>query len=728
MPQTFPHKTIPLSSFVTHAPVTVAADTPLSEVLSIMAQRKISCVLTRDAQGGPAGIFTEQDAVRLLVTAADPPPQTMADVMRQPVFALACTVDYRDAYREMMARRYRHLAVVDAQGQLMGVVSEGDFMHHMGFEYLVELKTVGSAMTLDPLALDVADTLDSAARLMADKRISCVLVTQGGAPVGLVTERDMVRFSRMGDAQLRRPLGEVMSGPLKTVAPSMPLQQAALQMEQARVRRLGVVEAGRLVGLITRHDVVKALQGRYIEYLHETIQRHHHEAQQAKTELGLLNQKLKAYQLMDHVSDAIVVVQADSGTVVQANASACRLLAYEHASLLKVSLDALLQPATGPSAQPPKNLNQGLNKANMGWAGLHSHVQAQGRGTFHLDLFTRQGRAVPCQLDIQQVSEDGTQYAILVARDLSDLMAQSEQIRLQVQALNALDHAVAITDIRTEVVWANAAFSRLTGYDLAEAVGRKPAEIVLSGVQDSAFYEHIWSTIHSGQVWRGELINRRKDGQLYDEEMAITPIYAGATRVITNFIAVKQDITERKAMEAQLRQLSITDPLTGVENRRSFMLQLERLHARQRRHGHALSVLMFDLDWFKLINDQHGHAVGDEVLRHFTQLVGQRLRRSDHFGRLGGEEFAALLPDTTLDGAHTTAEMLRHSVAHFPAITAVGPVPITVSVGVAEVDAQDTEPNDVLVRADAALYQAKARGRNQVALAGAPSEHERLAL
>jgi diguanylate cyclase (GGDEF)-like protein/PAS domain S-box-containing protein len=710
-----PHKTIPLSSFVSHTPVTVAADTPLSEVLSIMEQRKISCLLTLDAQGGPVGIFTEQDAVRTLVAAAEPPPQTMADVMQRPVFSMTGSVDYRDAYREMMARRYRHLAVVDAQGRLLGVVSEGDFMHHMGFEYLVELKTVASAMTLDPLALDVADTLASAARLMADKRISCVLVTQGGAPVGLVTERDMVRFSRLGDAQLQRPLGEVMSGPLKTVAPNLPLQQAALQMEQARVRRLGVVDAGRLVGLITRHDVVKALQGRYIEYLHETIQRHHHEAQQAKTEVGLLNQKLKAYQLMDHVSDAIVVVRADSGTVVQANASACRLLAYEHASLLQMPLDALLQPVHS-------SVPHSANKAHMGWAGLSSHMQAQGRGTFHLDLFTRQGRAVPCQLDIQQVSEDGIQYAVVVARDLSDLMAQSEQIRLQVQALNALDHAVAITDIRNEVVWANAAFSRLSGYDLAEAVGRKPAEIVLSGLQDSAFYERIGATIQSGRVWRGELINRRKNGQLYDEEMVITPIYAGTTRVITHFIVVKQDITERKATEAQLRQLSITDPLTGVENRRSFMLQLERLHARQRRHGHPLSVLMFDLDWFKRINDQHGHAVGDEVLCHFTQLVGQRLRRSDHFGRLGGEEFAALLPDTTLDGARTTAEMLRRSLTQYPAITGVGPVPITVSVGVAEVDAHDTEPNGVLVRADAALYQAKAQGRNQVVLAAAQTQ------
>ena len=703
MTQIAPHKTVALAALVNHEPVTIAPDTPLGDVLALMEQRKISCLLTVDDQHRPTGIFTEQDAVRLLVPVLGglPPPQTMADVMHQPVFAMEVSTDYRDAYREMMARRYRHLAVVDALGKLVGVVSEGDFMHHMGFEYLVELKTVASAMTAHPLALQDTDTLANAARLMADKRISCVLVTHDGAPVGLVSERDMVRFSRMGPEQLQRPLAEVMSGPLKTVAPDMPLQQAAQEMEAAHIRRLGVVEEGKLIGLITRHDVVKALQGRYIEYLHETIQRHHHEVQQAKAEVGLLSQKLKAYRLMDHVSDAILVILAATGDVVEANASACRLLGHEHAQLLSLKLSTLLSPAS-PGA---------------GWPALRDTLRLRGQGTFHLDLLASDGRAVPCRLDVRQISEGGAAHLVLVARDLSDLMAQNEQIRLQIQALNALDHAVLITDARASVVWVNAAFTRLTGYELAEAVGRKPAELVKSGRQDKGFYERIWATILAGKVWRGELINRRKDGSLYDEEMSITPIRAGTGATITHFIAVKQDITERKAQEAQLRQLSVTDPLTGVENRRGFMVQLERLHARQRRHGHPLSVLMFDLDWFKLVNDRHGHAVGDEVLKHVTQLVGQRLRRSDHLGRLGGEEFAVLLPDTQLEGARAAADVLCQGVAMQPVMTSVGPVSVTVSVGVAEVELND-RPEDALARADTALYRAKNLGRNRVEVAG----------
>ena len=125
---------------------------------------------------------------------------------------------------------------------------------------------------------------------------------------------------------------------------------------------------------------------------------------------------------------------------------------------------------------------------------------------------------------------------------------------------------------------------------------------------------------------------------------------------------------------------------------------------------------MFDLDWFKQVNDRHGHAVGDEVLIQVCQQVGQRLRRSDHLGRLGGEEFAVLLPDTHLEGARAAAEVLCQGVAMQPVMTSVGPVSVTVSVGVAEVDLND-RAEDALARADAALYRAKSLGRNRVEVA-----------
>jgi len=165
----------------------------------------------------------------------------MADVMRTPVFAVAADLDYRDAYRQMSARGYRHLAVVDGEGRLTGVVSEGDFMHHLGMEYLVALKTVGSAMTPDPITLSEDASLHEAAAVMAERRISCVLVSRDDAPSGMLSERDLVHLARQNLDPASVPLAQVMRSPLRSIDAASSLQEAARQMQAAGIRRLAVV-------------------------------------------------------------------------------------------------------------------------------------------------------------------------------------------------------------------------------------------------------------------------------------------------------------------------------------------------------------------------------------------------------------------------------------------------------------------------------------------------------
>ncbi|MDX5444881.1 MAG: PAS domain-containing protein [Zoogloeaceae bacterium] len=183
-----------------------------------------------------------------------------------------------------------------------------------------------------------------------------------------------------------------------------------------------------------------------------------------------------------------------------------------------------------------------------------------------------------------------------------------------------------------------------------------------------------------------------------------------------------RDITERKQRESALETLAATDPLTGLPNRRSFMERLDRawLEARQRPAGDG-AVLMLDIDHFKSVNDTWGHAVGDEVLQHVANVIRQSLRRHDVPGRLGGEEFAALLPDATLENARLLAERVRERLEREPARTSAGEVGVTISIGVAHFDGSSVR--QVLERADEALYEAKSGGRNRVCLAGgAPQE------
>lgn len=181
-------------------------------------------------------------------------------------------------------------------------------------------------------------------------------------------------------------------------------------------------------------------------------------------------------------------------------------------------------------------------------------------------------------------------------------------------------------------------------------------------------------------------------------------------------VGVQQDISERKVMEQRLEELAMCDTLTGLANRRSFMQAIDREHGRVRRHPElSVGVLMLDIDHFKRVNDTHGHAAGDEVLKAFSQTIGDQLRESDIFGRLGGEEFAIVLPDTDLAGCQQVAEKVREAVAAMRVTLDSGVVvQITTSVGLTHMLPADTRPDGALARADAALYQAKNQGRNRV--------------
>lgn len=177
--------------------------------------------------------------------------------------------------------------------------------------------------------------------------------------------------------------------------------------------------------------------------------------------------------------------------------------------------------------------------------------------------------------------------------------------------------------------------------------------------------------------------------------------------------ALRREVSERQRLQEDLERLANTDALTGLPSRRFFMTQLASELARRQRYGHPLSLLMLDLDHFKQINDQWGHAVGDDALRLFADSVQCCLRTQDVAGRLGGEEFAILLPETAENVARPVAERIRSRMEHSPVATAEGNCSATVSIGVTEaMDGDDLE--SLLRRADKSLYAAKQRGRNRV--------------
>ncbi len=812
----------PLQSLLSPDPATAPEATPITDVLAIMEQRRISCLLAVDAEHRPTGIFTEQDAVSLMAGGRALDATTLADVMHHPVFSVQADLDYREAYRQMTEQGFRHLVVVDATGRLTGIVSEGDFLHHLGVEYLVELKTVASAMTPNPVTLPEQASLAEAIHLMATRHFSCILATRDNAAVGVITERDLVHLAQCDLNAATTTLASVMHGPVASIAAFQPLQEAARRMQEAGIRRLAVVDGERLVGLITRHDIVKSLQGRYIEYLEETIRRQRDEVARTHSQMSTLHRRLHAYSLMEQVSDAIFVIDAATGALLEVNEQACRSLGYSRDELLALTVPQLSNAVTSLEA----------------WHAQCDVLREHGQSIIESGHRRRDGSILPVQVNARLVQADGLDYVVSVARDLTSLHDRDARLQLQIHALDAAANAIVITDTHPSILWTNAAFTRLTGYTQEEALGRKPADLVRSGVQAEQFYQDMEDTIHAGQVWQGELVNKRRDGSLYDEELTITPVCVGGDE-ITHFIAIKQDITarkatetalresedsyrglfhsvteaifiidengrfldanrgaesmygyshaeylgrslglveaagqndheqladhfhraldgetrklefwgrrkngqifpseaslnrgrhfgrnviiavardvtEHKALEDSLRHLAATDTLTGLANRRHFLAQMSQTLARLRRHPSPTALLMVDLDWFKRVNDDYGHATGDEVLRHVALEMGRDLRRSDLIGRLGGEEFAILLADTDAAGAHEFADRLRRRIAAEPMTTHLAEIPITLSIGTTQYAPMDVGIDTILARADRALYRAKARGRNRV--------------
>lgn len=223
-------------------------------------------------------------------------------------------------------------------------------------------------------------------------------------------------------------------------------------------------------------------------------------------------------------------------------------------------------------------------------------------------------------------------------------------------------------------------------------------------------------TVATGVGERAEFRFVLKDGSIRHMESDGRAIRASDGRV-SKVVVVSRDITELKLLEAKLREMAATDVLTGLANRRHFLAlldqELSRIH---RLDGHCASVLMLDSDHFKKVNDTFGHATGDNVLRHLAVLMQRELRNSDTVGRVGGEEFAVILPGAELPAAEVFAERLRKKVARTPMAHQDRVIPLTVSIGVAGMRASDASADDALVRADRALFRAKECGRNMVAV------------
>ena len=318
-------------------------------------------------------------------------------------------------------------------------------------------------------------------------------------------------------------------------------------------------------------------------------------------------------------------------------------------------------------------------------------------------------------------SRQRTDGSVVIEGALADI---TELHEAETQLMNSEKRNRLLAENAWEVIWTmdldgkvtyiNPAVERMRGITPEEAMRQSPEEIQPpeSAAIGADYYQRLFAAIEAGTEppnFRGEQEYYRKDGSIMIGELQVIP-HVDTDGHVIELIGVTRDITERKTFEAELRNLAVTDTLTGVWNRRHGT-ELLTADLSARRPGQALSLLMLDIDHFKTINDTFGHQAGDHVLIEIASRLRRSLRGSDMVARWGGEEFVVLLRDCALPDALRLAEDIRAAIAELP-FGAMGS--LTVSVGVAEARASE-DLTTWLERADQALYRAKRSGRNEVA-------------
>jgi diguanylate cyclase (GGDEF)-like protein/PAS domain S-box-containing protein len=295
------------------------------------------------------------------------------------------------------------------------------------------------------------------------------------------------------------------------------------------------------------------------------------------------------------------------------------------------------------------------------------------------------------------------------------LMRQSQERQ---RLLAALGDGVFGLDQQSRCSFINPAALKLLGYSSDEVIGINLHTLVHRVCDDGSHCRGhecpVLNTLQDGKTRHLEEWFLRKDGTGLPVMLTVTPVVSGSQQ--EGVVVVFSDISERLHLEQELRTQATTDALTGLPNRRQFLIELDSELNRIKRHPDLpASILMVDLDHFKRINDRFGHATGDTVLKHFAQELIKISRKSDKLGRLGGEEFSVLLPNTSLEQACMMANRLCESVAVSEVFIERETLHYTVSIGVATLTSADKTMDSALQRSDEALYRAKNAGRNRVA-------------
>lgn len=630
-----------LAQLMTWNIVTVDHEASLARAAEIMEMAHISSVLATEL-GKPVGIVTERDILRAL-EAMVPPQQAVATVMGKPLVSAPQTLGLHEAYHLMAERGVRHLLVTDGEKRPVGIVSESDFRFHLGLDFYRRLQDVRMVMNARNPVLPPSVPLRQAISAMADRTANCIVVATDGVPVGIVTERDAVRFYRQGNGTLDKPLAEVMSSPVATVPVATHLHDAIERMQSQRIRHLVVVgDDGRIAGILSEHDVVRQLESEYLEFALRESRR---------TRQRLQESEMRRRAVFDQASEYMSILDVD-GTLRDPNRSSLGLIGESREDV--VGKPFWETPWWSHDAALQARLRQAFAELAGGRPSHFEATHPAADGSLrHIDF------------QLQPILDESGKLVLALAEgsDITERKRVESELRQFQRAVEQCPVSILITDTEGRIQYVNPKFTEITGYSREEVVGRNPS-LLQSGRTAKATYEQLWAALARGEVWSGEFCNRRKDGEIFWELARILPI-TDLSGQATHFLAVKEDVTERKQVEEQRRlALSVFQSSHDgimITNAASVILDVNRAfteltgYSRDEAVGSSASLL------------NSGHHDREFFRRLFEELARQDYWQGEIWNRTKAGAISVVL--MTISAVRDSDGNLTHYVGVFTDIT-----------------------------------------------------------
>jgi diguanylate cyclase (GGDEF)-like protein len=679
--------------------------------------------------GKAVGIWTESDALSGPWLSIDDLERPLSAFMSAPVKTISAQASVGEAARKFRLAGVQHLLVNGEDDCPLGIISQTDVVSSQGAG--LPSMNVASLVPGVPACVDAKTSFADVRQLMRTLDQDCVVV-RAEQGYGIVTLRDVV--GAIGAGRIGASAGELASFPLLTIRRDATLFQARNLFFRNRIRHLGVLdEQQALTGLLSFRDLFDSIEQDYVNALLPVLER------QTEKLLAAQQQLLRQASLTDAVLNALpinVFVKDDGGRLIIANEMTAQTIGRPLAEIIGRS-DAQIFP--DDVARPLIDIDERVRRS--GQTVIGEELLADGRtllGQKRMIEVDGVALLVGASMD---VSEWKRADALMVSdHHVLELIAGGSELPLVLDALcrrmemhlpGALC-SILLVDVDGVHLRHGAApslppgfLSALDGVPLEPAAGFCGAAVasgepvIVENIASSPLWASYvdltsqyglracWATPFfsaTRQVLGAFAIYYRQPQCPGDKDLKVI---AHATRLASVAVERWQQISE-------LKRLASTDQLTGLGNRAHFMDSAAAELRRSDRFRRELTMLMIDLDFFKRINDRHGHAAGDEALRVFSKVLVRETRAFDLLGRIGGEEFAVVLTETGSDAGLQIAERLRSAVeaASF-VFQESGPIRFTVSIGAALLQSGDNL-DSLLARADGALYRAKHAGRNRV--------------